>query len=78
VYFGADTKYKAVEILISCKMKRWPDKVGELLGSMYFFGTLKYLSTLTTIPEKVKWETYGVLAIRSMGTLIPSTRPIIS
>ena len=32
IEIGGDTKYKSFEI---SKMKRWPDKVGELLGSIW-------------------------------------------
>ena len=30
VEVGADVRYKAVDILIPAKMKRWLDKVGEM------------------------------------------------
>ena len=61
---------EAVDILISSKMKRWPDNVGELLGSMYVFGTLNYLNQVTAIPVEVKWTTYGILAIRGTGCIL--------
>lgn len=54
-------------ITISGKMKVWPEKVGELLASMYTFGTLNFLNELNDIPERVYWTTYGILAVRATG-----------
>ena len=46
------------------------EKVGELLASMYMFGTLNYLNHLSGIPECISWTTFGVLVLRSIGCLV--------
>ena len=48
----------------------WPEKVGELLASMYLFGTLNYLNNLRNTPANILWTTYGLLAIRDTGCLV--------
>ena len=58
---GDAGKYKTCEITIATAMKRWPEKVGELMASMYLFGTPKYLNQLTGTPQMLKFKTYGVL-----------------
>ena len=57
-------------VTIGGEVKRWPDKLGELLASMYFFGTLNYLNNLLKMPDKISFETYGVLVIRSIGCIV--------
>jgi hypothetical protein len=47
-----------------------PEKTGELLASMYFFGTLNYLNKLKGMPEGISWTSYGVLAMRMAGCLV--------
>ena len=57
-------------ICIACEIKVWPEKVGELLASMYFFGTLNYLNNLRNTPANILWTTYGLLAVRDTGCLV--------
>ena len=57
-------------IAIATQVKRWPQKVGELLASMYLFGTLNYLNTLTIIPQRIMWEIYGVFIMRGTGCIL--------
>ena len=59
-------------ITVACSLRRWPEKVGELLASMFAFGTLNYCNHLraTPPPEEVRWKAYGLLAIRSAGCLL--------
>ena len=57
-------------VTIAGEVKIWPDKLGELLASMCFFGTLNYLNNLLKMPDKISFETYGVLAIRSIGCIV--------
>ena len=60
-------------ITISYEVTIWPEKVGELLASMYFFGTLNYLNNLrntANTPANILWTTYGLLAIRDTGCLV--------
>ena len=60
-------KQKTTEVPIASELKRWPEEVGELMASMYLFGTLNFLNHLTGMPGMVKFETYGgVLVIRSL------------
>ena len=64
---GGAGKYKTCE---ATAMKRWPEKVGELMASMYLFSTLNYLNQLTGTPQILKFEVYGVLAICGVGSLL--------
>ena len=59
-------------ITVACSLRRWPEKVGELLASTFAFGTLNYCNRLRTTPppEEVRWKAYGLLAIRSTGCLL--------
>ena len=59
-------------ITVACSLRRWPEKVGELLASTFAFGTLNYCNRLraTPPPEEVRWKAYGLLAIRSTGCLL--------
>ena len=57
-------------ITISCARKVWPEKVGELLASMYLFGTLNYLNNLKATPKEISVITYGILAVRLTGCLV--------
>ena len=57
---------KTTEVPIASELRRWPEIVGELMASMYLFGTLNFLNHLTGMPGMVKFETYGVLAIGSL------------
>ena len=63
-------KQPTTPVTIGNKVKMWPEKVGELLASMYMFGTLNYLNHLSGIPECISWTTFGVLALRSIGCLV--------
>ena len=63
-------KQKTTEVPIASELKRWPEKVGELMASMYLFGTLNFLNHLTGMPGMVKFETYGVLAMRGVVSLL--------
>ena len=56
-------------ITVACSLRRWPEKVGELLASTFAFGTLNRLRA-TPPPEEVRWKAYGLLAIRSTGCLL--------
>ena len=57
-------------VTVAGKVKVWPEKLGELLASMYFFGTLNYLNNLLNMPDQISFETYGLLAIRSIGCIV--------
>ena len=64
--------YKATcPVTIAGEVKMWPEKMGELLASMYFFGTLNYLNNLLNMPaDHFSFATYGLLAIRSIGCIV--------
>ena len=47
-----------------------PDKVGELLASMYTFATINYLNKVCTTPETVSWTTFGVFALHPTGCIL--------
>ena len=51
-------------------MKVWPEKVGEMLASMYYLATCNYLDKLKTIPAAIQWRAYGVFTIRSLSCLV--------
>ena len=58
-------------ITIAGEVKVWPEKMGELLASMHFFGTLNYVNNLRAMPEDhFSFATYGLLAIRSIGCIV--------
>ena len=57
-------------ITISGARKVWPEKLGELLASMYLFGTLNYLNNLRAMPKEISVKTYGILAVRLTGCLV--------
>ena len=52
--------------------KRWPQKVGDLIANMHYYGTLYYLDQLTTVnlPTEVQWTAYGVFTLRSAGYIV--------
>ena len=54
-------------ITISCARRVWPEKAGELLASMYLFGTLNRLKAM---PNEISIVTYGILALRMTGCLV--------
>ena len=64
------SKQLTTPVTIGNKVKMWPEKVGELLASMYMFGTLNYLNHLSGIPECISWTTFGVLALHPIGCLV--------
>ena len=49
VEVGVD-KEATCPVTIAGEVKVWPEKMGELLASMYFFGTLNYLNNLLNMP----------------------------
>ena len=51
-------------VSVASRMRDWPQKIGELLASMYYFSTCNYLRTL---PGAIQWTGYGILTIRSVG-----------
>ena len=53
------------------KLRKFPEKTGELLASTYLFATLNYLNHLSTTPpaKELKWTAYSILAVRSCGIL---------
>ena len=59
-------------VTVAGEIKKWPEKLGELLASMYWFGTLNYLNNLRNMPttDTIGWTTYGVFAIRTLGFMI--------
>ena len=63
-------KEATTPIVIGRSMKTWPEKLGELLASMYYFATCNYINNLRTLPVSVNWSTYGVFTVRSMSCLI--------
>ena len=58
-------------ITISCRLRKFPEKVGELLASTHLFATQNYLNNLRGTPpaKQVKWRAYAILAIRKCGVL---------
>ena len=56
-------KVATTPITVGRDLKMWPEKVGELLASMYMFGTLKHSNSIS-------WTTFGILAIHPTGFLI--------
>ena len=54
-------------VSVASRMRDWPQKVGELLASMYYFSTCNYLNSLHTLPGAIQWTSYGILTIRSVG-----------
>ena len=58
-------------VTIAGEVRMWPEKMGELLASMYFFGTLNYVNNLLHMPaDHFSFATYGLLAIRSIGCIV--------
>ena len=59
-------------VTVAGEVKKWPEKLGELLASMYWFATLNYLNNLCNMPttDTISWTTYGVFAIRTIGFMI--------
>ena len=57
-------------VTVAGQVKKWPEKIGELLASMYMFATLNYLNNLCQTPDKLGWTTYGMFAIRHIGFII--------
>ena len=49
---------------VASRMRDWPQKIGELLASMYYFSTC---NSLRTLPGAIQWTGYGILTIRSVG-----------
>ena len=54
-------------VSVASRMRDWPQKIGELLASMYYFSTCNYLNSLRTLPGAIQWTGYGILTIRSVG-----------
>lgn len=49
----------------------WPQKLGELLASMYVFGTLNYLNGLPeSSDDGMSITVHGLLAVRPIGYLL--------
>jgi hypothetical protein len=57
-------------ITIGSWMQEWPQKIGELLASVYYYGTCHYLNNLRTLPTSVTWKSHGILTIRSYGCIV--------
>ena len=57
-------------LAVGTMQKRWPQKVGELLASMHYYGTLWYLNQFTNLPTEVKWTAYGLFTLQSVGCLL--------
>ena len=55
------------EIHIGGFRKVWPQKLGEVLASMHFFGTLHYINNLNNAPEDIAFTVYGMLVIWTIG-----------
>ena len=47
-------------VSVASRMRDWPQKIGELLASMYYFS---YLNSLRTLPGAIQWTGYGILTI---------------
>lgn len=58
------------EIHVGGFRKVWPQKLGEVLASMHFFGTLHYINNLNNVPEDIAFTVYGMLVIRTIGFII--------
>ena len=57
---------------VGAAVKVWPQKLGELLASMFMFGTLRYLNNLSS-PNTLTmggFTTYGILAIHKIGCIV--------
>ena len=59
-------------IIVGDIRKVWPEKVGELLVSMYFFATCNYLNNLRNVPAAITWTTYGIFVVRGVACLVLS------
>ena len=57
-------------ITIGSSMHSWPEKFGELLSSVYYYGTCNYLNNLHYTPPDVTWEAYGIFAMRGGGCVV--------
>ena len=57
-------------LTIAGALRAWPEKVGELLSSMYYFATVNYLNKLRSLPSHVTWTTYGILVMRMAGCIV--------
>ena len=57
-------------VAVASRLRDWPKKIGELLASMYYFGTCHYINRLKSIPAAVTWKTYGILTTRSVGCIV--------
>ena len=56
---------------IAKQTKWWPQKTGELLASMYQFGTFNYINHLNNVPEaSVSFSVYGILAIPTLASIL--------
>ena len=49
-------------------MRMWPLKVGELLESMYVYGTLNYANSLVDFTQP-SFGVYGILIVRTIGCI---------
>ena len=59
------SKMTTTPVTVGNELKMWPEKLGELLASMYMFGTLNYLNNLHKPPESISWTAFGILALPS-------------
>ena len=60
----------ACSVVIGGVTKVWPQKFGELLASMNFFGALHHVNNMETVPENVSFTAYGMLVIRSISFIL--------
>ena len=56
-------KTPTCSITIGGVVQKWPQKLGEVLASMYLFGALNYVNSLTTTPDKIS---FTALIMRSI------------
>ena len=59
-----------IPLAVGGHINPWPEKLRELLASMYYFGTCNYINNLRSIPTTVTWTAYGVFTVRSMSCIV--------
>ena len=57
-------------IFFGSTRKIWPQRLGELLASMHYYGTCHYLNSLTNLPAAIEWTTYGIFTVRAVGCMV--------
>ena len=58
------------QLTIGSYVRSWPEKVRELLASVYYYSTLQYLNGLRLSPQSVKWTGFGIFVAKGCGCLV--------